>query len=349
MMLAMTPDYDHLPLVNKVEIFQHAVENTSGGDLTRVLWLKSRSSEQWLERRTAYTRSLAVMSMVGYLLGLGDRHPSNLMVDRYSGKVLHIDFGDCFEASMYREKFPEKVPFRLTRMLVHAMGVSGIEGNFRNTCESVVTVLRNNKDSVMAMLEAFVHDPLINWRLLTHNVPAAEDDSMTNSSMEPQSTDTPTPDDSRAPSAGTDHDTTPPPGKTQRQSRPPSVGVVETPSGPVPSSSSVIGLEATHAMAVMSSSINDTAVPTSLILRRTELINAMEAYGTEDGQNDALNERAVSVMQRMSAKLTGRDGDLHHSDTMMSDSVEMQVERLITEATSAENLSVSYVGWCPWW
>ena len=75
--------------------------------------------------------------MVGYLLGLGDRHPSNLMVDRYSGKVLHIDFGDCFEASMYREKFPEKVPFRLTRMLVRAMEVSGIEGNFRSTCESV--------------------------------------------------------------------------------------------------------------------------------------------------------------------------------------------------------------------
>ena len=26
-----------------------------------------------------------------------------------SGKILHIDFGDCFEASMNREKFPEKV------------------------------------------------------------------------------------------------------------------------------------------------------------------------------------------------------------------------------------------------
>lgn len=63
----------------------------------------------WLERRTAYTRSTGVMSMVGYLLGLGDRHPSNLMLDRYSGKLLHIDFGDCFEASMHREKFPEKV------------------------------------------------------------------------------------------------------------------------------------------------------------------------------------------------------------------------------------------------
>jgi hypothetical protein len=37
------------------------------------------------------------MSMVGYILGLGDRHPSNLMLDRHTGKITHIDFGDCFE------------------------------------------------------------------------------------------------------------------------------------------------------------------------------------------------------------------------------------------------------------
>ena len=47
-----------------------------------MLWLKSRNSEVWLDRRTTYTRSTAVLSMVGYLLGLGDRHPSNLMLDR---------------------------------------------------------------------------------------------------------------------------------------------------------------------------------------------------------------------------------------------------------------------------
>lgn len=72
-----------------------------------------------------------------YVLGLGDRHPSNLMLDRKTGKVLHIDFGDCFEVAMQREKFPEKVPFRLTRMLVNAMEVAGIEGNYRSTCENV--------------------------------------------------------------------------------------------------------------------------------------------------------------------------------------------------------------------
>ena len=67
---------------------------------------------------------------------------------------------------MVREKYPEKVPFRLTRMLIQAMEVSGIEGTFRITCENSMRVLRDNKESIMAVLEAFVHDPLINWRLI---------------------------------------------------------------------------------------------------------------------------------------------------------------------------------------
>lgn len=165
-MLKMAPDYDHLMLLQKVEVFEYALQQTKGNDLAKLLWLKSPSSEVWFDRRTNYTRSLAVMSMVGYILGLGDRHPSNLMLDRLSGKILHIDFGDCFEVAMTREKFPEKIPFRLTRMLINAMEVTGIEGTYRRTCESVMLVLRRNKDSLMAVLEAFVYDPLLNWRLL---------------------------------------------------------------------------------------------------------------------------------------------------------------------------------------
>lgn len=88
------------------------------------------------------------------------------MVHRTSGKVIHIDFGDCFEVAMTRSKWPEKVPFRLTRMLVNAMEASGIEGTFRRTCEAVMELLRENASSVLAMLEVFVHDPLIKWRLL---------------------------------------------------------------------------------------------------------------------------------------------------------------------------------------
>jgi len=162
--------YEQLTVIEKIEVFEYALSRTSGLDLYHVLWLKSQDSETWLDRRTNYTRSLAVMCMVGYILGLGDRHPCNLMLDQFSGKIIHIDFGDCFEVAMQREKFPEKIPFRLTRMLINAMEVSGIEGNFRSTCEAVMRVLRGHKESVMAVLEAFVYDPLINWRLLQTKV-----------------------------------------------------------------------------------------------------------------------------------------------------------------------------------
>ena len=104
--------------------------------------------------------------MVGYILGLGDRHPSNIMLERHTGKIVHIDFGDCFEIAMRREKFPEKIPFRLTRMLIKAMEVSCIEGNFRTTCENTMRVMRESKESLLAIMEAFVYDPLISFRLL---------------------------------------------------------------------------------------------------------------------------------------------------------------------------------------
>ena len=159
------PMYEEMMPVRRVDVFNTLMNETIGDDLKSVLWLRSKSSEKWLLRRTNYTRSLAVMSMVGYILGLGDRHPSNIMINRATGSICHIDFGDCFEVTMVREKFPERVPFRLTRMLVKAMEVGGVEGTFRSTCENVMRVIRQNEDSLRAILEAFVHDPLMNWKL----------------------------------------------------------------------------------------------------------------------------------------------------------------------------------------
>jgi FKBP12-rapamycin complex-associated protein len=55
-MQRMTPDYDHLPLMNKVEVFEHALEHTQGDDLAKILLLKAPSSEVWFDRRTNFTR-----------------------------------------------------------------------------------------------------------------------------------------------------------------------------------------------------------------------------------------------------------------------------------------------------
>lgn len=37
------------------------------------------------------------MSMVGYIIGLGDRHLDNVLIDMTTGEVVHIDYNVCFE------------------------------------------------------------------------------------------------------------------------------------------------------------------------------------------------------------------------------------------------------------
>lgn len=280
-MLQMAPDYDNLTLMQKVEVFSYAMDNTTGKDLYRVLWLKSKSSESWLQRRTTYTRSLAVMSMVGYILGLGDRHPSNLMLDRITGKVIHIDFGDCFEVAMHREKYPERVPFRLTRMLTFAMEVSNIDGSYKLSSEAVMRVIRDNKESLMAVLEAFIHDPLLNWRLGNRGSPPE-------------------------------------------------------PSFPSERRSSIIGNIESEQQRLSSGN--------SYRARRISAVDqgVVDPQGNEN--REVQNARAIQVLARVKEKLTGRD---FKKDEELN--VEDQVQKLIRQATSVENLCQHYIGWCSFW
>ncbi|KAJ7055002.1 hypothetical protein C8F01DRAFT_1160647 [Mycena amicta] len=116
----------------------------------------------WLASRLAYGRTAAVMSMVGFILGLGDRHCENILLDINTGDVVHVDFNCLFEKGKTLET-PERVPFRLTQNIVDGLGVTGVEGVFRIACEVTLQLLRDNKDSLMSVLDAFIHDPLVEW------------------------------------------------------------------------------------------------------------------------------------------------------------------------------------------
>ncbi|KAI6034535.1 hypothetical protein BKA83DRAFT_672562 [Pisolithus microcarpus] len=112
--------------------------------------------------RLSYGRTAAVMSMVGFILGLGDRHCENILLDTNTGDVVHVDFNCLFEKGKTLET-PERVPFRLTQNMTDGLGVTGVEGVFRIACEITMQLLKNNKDSLMSVLDAFIHDPLVEW------------------------------------------------------------------------------------------------------------------------------------------------------------------------------------------
>lgn len=65
---------------------------------------------------------------------------------------------------------PETVPFRLTGNLAYALGPTNIEGTYRGSCEHVLSVMRNEKEVFLMMLDAFIYDPLVDWTNHDHVV-----------------------------------------------------------------------------------------------------------------------------------------------------------------------------------
>ncbi|XP_014248245.1 serine/threonine-protein kinase SMG1 isoform X2 [Cimex lectularius] len=136
--------------------------------LSKELWCFSINAAHWWNITKLYSSSLAVMSMIGYIIGLGDRHLDNVLVNLKTGEVVHIDYNICFEKGKTL-RVPEKVPFRLTQNLRAALGVTGIEGIYRQTCERVLEVLKSGQETLLTLLEAFVYDPLIDWTPLNED------------------------------------------------------------------------------------------------------------------------------------------------------------------------------------
>uniref|UniRef100_A0A0K0F940 Serine/threonine-protein kinase ATR n=1 Tax=Strongyloides venezuelensis TaxID=75913 RepID=A0A0K0F940_STRVS len=118
---------------------------------------------QWYNARLNYTRSSATMCMVGFILGLGDRHCENILLDQKSGEIIHVDYNILFNKGELL-KIPEIVPFRLTRNIIDGFGPCSVEGHFRTSCELSLSTMRDNKEMLLTLLHSFIHDPLLEWR-----------------------------------------------------------------------------------------------------------------------------------------------------------------------------------------
>ncbi|KAM4589980.1 serine-protein kinase ATM [Fundulus diaphanus] len=118
----------------------------------------------WMEKRLAYTRSVATSSIVGYIVGLGDRHIQNILIDEQTAELVHIDLGVAFEQGKILPT-PETVPFRLSRDIVDGMGITGVEGVFRRCCEKTMEVMRSSQEALLTIVEVLLYDPLFDWTM----------------------------------------------------------------------------------------------------------------------------------------------------------------------------------------
>ncbi|KAH8386774.1 hypothetical protein KR093_002440, partial [Drosophila rubida] len=150
------------PLAALRQVLAELMQETPADLLARELWCQAGSSAEWRQSVRRYTTCMAVMSVIGYVIGLGDRHLDNVLINLSSGDLVHIDYNVCFEKGRTL-RIPERVPFRLTQNMVNALGITGVEGAFRLGCEYVLKVMRKERETLLTLLEAFVYDPLVDW------------------------------------------------------------------------------------------------------------------------------------------------------------------------------------------
>jgi len=124
---------------------------------------KFADPHEWFEARMRFTLSVAVWSAVGHVIGLGDRHTENILLDVSTGEVVHVDFDCLFDKGLKLAR-PEVVPFRLTANMIDCMGASGYEGSFRGGMINCMRVLREQRELLLAVLQPFILDPIIQWK-----------------------------------------------------------------------------------------------------------------------------------------------------------------------------------------
>jgi hypothetical protein len=128
------------------------------------MWLQHQFPHPaaWYNARNSFTRSAACWSMVGHLVGLGDRHGENLLLHKGTGEIMHCDFACMFDKGENLE-VPERVRFRLTQNVVDGFGVTGVDGPFRKACELALGITERHRAMIIGLLETFIHDPLVEW------------------------------------------------------------------------------------------------------------------------------------------------------------------------------------------
>ena len=129
------------------------------------LQVASGCPEAFLAARRVFAASLAASSISGWIVGLGDRHCENILLDVSHGSLVHVDFGYAFGTGTLTLPIPEIVPFRATRTFLGALKPLDAR-EWLETDMEVLTALRSGKN----LLEDHGHfHPGPNFRLDPRN------------------------------------------------------------------------------------------------------------------------------------------------------------------------------------
>ncbi|XP_060788690.1 DNA-dependent protein kinase catalytic subunit-like isoform X1 [Neoarius graeffei] len=141
------------------------IEQSVPEDLLRRAFVKmSTTPEAFLSLRSHFTSSHALLCISHWVLGIGDRHLSNFMINTETGGMIGIDFGHAFGSATQFLPVPELMPFRLTRQFISLMKPMAESGLIRSVMVHSLRAFRDEPDLLLNTMDVFVKEPSLDWK-----------------------------------------------------------------------------------------------------------------------------------------------------------------------------------------
>ncbi|XP_023586416.1 DNA-dependent protein kinase catalytic subunit isoform X2 [Trichechus manatus latirostris] len=140
-------------------------ESRVPGDLLKRAFVKmSTGPEAFLALRSHFASSHALLCISHWILGIGDRHLNNFMVNMETGGMVGIDFGHAFGSATQFLPVPELMPFRLTRQFINLMLPMKETGLIYSVMVHALRAFRSHPDLLTNTMDVFVKDPSFDWK-----------------------------------------------------------------------------------------------------------------------------------------------------------------------------------------
>jgi hypothetical protein len=117
------------------------------------------------EIKRRFVQSLAISSAIAYIIGIGDRHLDNIMINK-SGQIFHIDYGYIMENPITIFNMPE---IKVTSDIIDFLGGTNsiYYAEFKKLIVQIYNLYRANKNILYIYFKYICDSRYLNWDLIS--------------------------------------------------------------------------------------------------------------------------------------------------------------------------------------
>jgi len=150
-LMKQSQKYDKLDYQNRNNLINHYTKGPKRYDLAKAILVTSKNSSSWLKRSSMFSKSYGALSALGYLIGSPGTGSTDILFEKTTGSTTYTSFR-CSGST-------QEMPFRMTRMIISALGITGAKGPFKETFELSLRQVHKHRNALASVIQFAIGQP----------------------------------------------------------------------------------------------------------------------------------------------------------------------------------------------